>query len=106
MNLIIRSYDCMARARFSVTDAARNFSDCVNRVRYQNTTFVLFRSGLPVAELSPSREQVCSGADLAETLKRVRMSQDGLSPDELSARHDDLQASRHAMSAPPDKWKS
>jgi hypothetical protein len=25
----------------SVTEAARNFGDCVNRVHYQNVTFVL-----------------------------------------------------------------
>jgi hypothetical protein len=28
----------------SVTEAARNFADCVNRVRYQNMTFVLHKN--------------------------------------------------------------
>ena len=35
----------------SVTEAARNFADCVNRVRYQNVSFVLLKNGTPVARL-------------------------------------------------------
>ena len=31
----------MKRTTITVTDAARNFADCVNRAHYQNVTFVL-----------------------------------------------------------------
>jgi prevent-host-death family protein len=37
----------------SVTEAARNFSDCINRVRYQGTTFILHKNGVPVARVEP-----------------------------------------------------
>ena len=56
----------MRRTAISVTDAARNFADCVNRAHYQNVTFVLLKNGSPVARLIPDSERVCSGRDLAE----------------------------------------
>ena len=37
----------------SVTEAARNFAECVNRAHYQNVTFVLLKNGSPVARLVP-----------------------------------------------------
>jgi hypothetical protein len=39
----------MRKRTISVTDAARNFADCINRVHYQNVTFVLLKNGSPVA---------------------------------------------------------
>jgi prevent-host-death family protein len=48
----------------SVTQAARNFADCVNRVRYQGTSFVLHKNGVPVARLVP----VQSTSDAREPL--------------------------------------
>jgi prevent-host-death family protein len=38
----------------SVTEAARNFADCINRVRYQHISFVLLKNGTPVARLIPA----------------------------------------------------
>jgi prevent-host-death family protein len=43
----------MQTRSISVTEAARNFSDCVNRVRYQGVTFILHRNGVPVARIVP-----------------------------------------------------
>ncbi len=37
----------------SVTVAARMFADCVNRVRYQGTTFLLKKNGVSVARIVP-----------------------------------------------------
>ena len=37
----------------SVTDASRNFADCVNRARYQGTTFLLHKNGVAVARIAP-----------------------------------------------------
>ena len=37
----------------SVTEASRNFADCVNRARYQGTTFVLHKNGVAVARIVP-----------------------------------------------------
>ena len=35
----------MRKTTISVTEAARNFADCVNRAHYQNVTFVLLKNG-------------------------------------------------------------
>ena len=43
----------MKPVSISVTEAARNFSDCINRVRYQGTTFLLHKNGVEVARLAP-----------------------------------------------------
>jgi antitoxin (DNA-binding transcriptional repressor) of toxin-antitoxin stability system len=43
----------MRESVISVTQAARTFADCVNRVRYQSASFVLHKNGVPVARLVP-----------------------------------------------------
>jgi prevent-host-death family protein len=43
----------MITVSVSVTEAARNFADCVNQARYQGTTFVLHKNGTPVARIVP-----------------------------------------------------
>jgi antitoxin (DNA-binding transcriptional repressor) of toxin-antitoxin stability system len=48
----------------SVTEAARNFADCVNRVRYQGATFLLYKSGVPVAELVPVDHKIKEESEL------------------------------------------
>jgi prevent-host-death family protein len=40
-----------------VTEAARNFADCINRVRYQQANFVLFKNGVAVARIIPADER-------------------------------------------------
>jgi prevent-host-death family protein len=84
----------------SVTEAARNFADCVNRARYQNVTYILLKNGSPVARIVPDEEKVCSGRALAQALRRVQ-----LPTDEAKAWHRDLQAARKALKAPGDKWR-
>ncbi len=39
----------MSETIITVTEAARNFADCVNRSHYQKTTFVLLKNGVPFA---------------------------------------------------------
>jgi antitoxin (DNA-binding transcriptional repressor) of toxin-antitoxin stability system len=46
----------MQTRSITVTAAARNFSDCVNRAHYQGVTFVLHRNGVPVARLVPEAQ--------------------------------------------------
>jgi len=84
----------------SVTEAARNFADCVNRVRYQNVTFVLLKNGAPVARIVPGGEKTCTGGDLAAALGKVE-----LSPAEFAAWSRDLRKARKALKAQPDKWR-
>ena len=84
----------------SVTDAARNFSDCVNRAHYQNTTFLLLKNGLPMARLVPDNEKVCSGRDLATALDKT-----GLTSTEFKTWRRDLETARKKLKAPVDKWR-
>jgi prevent-host-death family protein len=90
----------MKKTPISVTDAARNFADCVNRVRYQNMTFVLLKNGTPVARLVPERKKSCTGRELAAALRKVDLSES-----EARAWHRDLTASRKALKPPSDKWR-
>jgi hypothetical protein len=90
----------MRKTMISVTDAARNFADCVNRAHYQNITFVLLKNGSPVARLVPDNERVCTGRDLAGALSKA-----GLPDDEGAAWHRDLQTARKALKSPADKWR-
>ncbi|HEV2485994.1 MAG TPA: hypothetical protein VGT08_10710 [Terracidiphilus sp.] len=43
----------MKELAISVTMAARRFADCVNRARYQGTSFILHKNGVPVARIVP-----------------------------------------------------
>ena len=84
----------------SVTEAARNFADCVNRARYQNVTFVLLKGGVPVARLEPEKEKICTGRDLAAALAAVK-----LSVPEAERWHRDLRTARHHLKPLSDKWQ-
>lgn len=90
----------MRKTTISVTDAARNFAECVNRAHYQNITFVLLKNGSPVARLVPDSEKVCTGRDLAEALGKT-----GLAEDEGAAWHRDLHTARKSLKTPADKWR-
>jgi prevent-host-death family protein len=58
----------------SVTEAARNFSDLVNRVFYRGESAILIRNGIPVARLVPPEPSTASAEELArrwETLPHL-----------------------------------
>lgn len=90
----------MSEKTITVTEAARNFTDCVNRAHFQNTTFVLIKNGVPFARLVPAGEPVCKGKDLAAVLATVP-----LSAKEAQAWQRDLKAARKKLKAPTDKWQ-
>jgi prevent-host-death family protein len=54
----------MKKTNITVTEAARNFADCVNRAHYQHVTFVLLKNGEPVARLVPTVRKFVSAAIL------------------------------------------
>jgi len=90
----------MRKLSISVTEAARNFADCVNRAHYQNVTFVLLKNGSPVARLVPDSEKVCLGRDLAEAMAKTKLPEA-----EAAAWHRDLQTARKTLKTPADKWR-
>jgi antitoxin (DNA-binding transcriptional repressor) of toxin-antitoxin stability system len=87
------------KKKISVTEAARNFSECVNRVHYQKVTFVLLRNGEAVARLVPDEEKACTGAELAKILR-----ENPLSEGEARAWRRDLRKARKMLKKPTDKW--
>lgn len=90
----------MKKTSISVTEAARNFADCVNRAHYQNVTFVLLKNGEPFARLMPDSVRVCVGRDLAEALAKADLPEN-----EAKAWRRDLQAARKALKTPANKWR-
>ncbi len=90
----------MRKTPISVTDAARNFADCVNRVRYQNVTFVLLKNGSPVARLVPEKKKAGSLRELAAALRKFE-----LSPEEAKAWNRDLRSARRILKPPVNKWR-
>jgi antitoxin (DNA-binding transcriptional repressor) of toxin-antitoxin stability system len=90
----------MKKTTISVTEAARNFADCVNRAHYQNVTFVLLKNGTPFARLTPDDEKVCTGRDLAEALEKAHLTKS-----EAKAWRRDLRRARKMLKTPVDKWR-
>jgi antitoxin (DNA-binding transcriptional repressor) of toxin-antitoxin stability system len=84
----------------TVTEAARNLTDCVNRAHSQNETFVLLKNGIPFARLVPAGERACKGKQLAAALTGV-----ALGSAEARAWSRDLKAARATLQAPGDKWQ-
>jgi len=82
----------MKKIPISVTEAARNFADCVNRAHYQDVTFVLLKNGVPVAQIAPNVNKVCKGRDLAALLAKTN-----LADSEAKAWRRDLVASRRGL---------
>ncbi len=83
----------------SVTEAARNFADCINRARYQGTTFVLHKGGKSVARIMPDELKPSTGRVISEALAKVR-----LTPEESAAWSRDLKSSRKNLVRQRDKW--
>ena len=90
----------MKKTSITVTEAARNFADCVNRAHYQDMTFVLLKNGEPFARLVPDNEKVCAGRDLEEALAKA-----DLPSNEARAWHRDLRTARRRLKAPANKWR-
>ena len=88
------------KKEMTVTEAARNFADCVNRAHYQNATFVLIKNGMPVARLVPDIGKTCSGRDLASALSSAN-----LVGTEAEAWNHDLRDARKNLRPLPDKWR-
>jgi prevent-host-death family protein len=58
-----------AKTRVTATEAARKFSEILNRVAYKGESFVVERSGRPVCEIRPAEEEGISTGELVEILR-------------------------------------
>jgi antitoxin (DNA-binding transcriptional repressor) of toxin-antitoxin stability system len=53
----------------SATEAARTFSDLLNRIRYRGESFVVERGGEPVCRMGPAAPPQCTVSDLVRVLR-------------------------------------
>lgn len=58
-----------AKIRVTATEAARKFSEILNRVAYKGESFVVERSGHPICEIGPAEEEGISTRELVEILR-------------------------------------
>ena len=84
----------------SVTEAARNFADCVNRAHYQDVTFILLKNGSPIARIVPDGRKYRTGKELAEALAKVDLSEE-----DARAWYKDLETARKSLQPPKDRWR-
>jgi antitoxin (DNA-binding transcriptional repressor) of toxin-antitoxin stability system len=84
----------------SVTEAARNFAECVSRAHYQNVTFVLLKGGSPVARIVRDAEKVCTGSELASAISQVKLTSADAGDWER-----DLREARKGLGRVSDKWR-
>ena len=92
----------MSERIITVTEAARNFADCINRARYQGTTFVLQKNGLPVARIVPEERKPIKGREIAAALS-VTLKDVHLGEEEATAWLRELQESRKSQPQGADK---
>ncbi|MGE0492359.1 MAG: type II toxin-antitoxin system Phd/YefM family antitoxin [Vulcanimicrobiota bacterium] len=83
--------------RVSATEAARNFSELLNRAHYRSETFVITRGGQDVARLSPTRIRSTWG-DLLDLIGQSRLDPDFADDLEI------VQTSQPQL--PEDPWDS
>ena len=81
----------------TATDAARSFSEVLNRVAAGEEIEVT-RSGAPVAVIAPPKAQLISAARFRELIASAPK------PDENFAA--DVRSSRGSIAAPEDPWPS
>jgi antitoxin (DNA-binding transcriptional repressor) of toxin-antitoxin stability system len=55
----------------SATEAARNFSEILNRVLYRGETFLIERGGEPICEVRPAGPRRFTGRDLVALVKSL-----------------------------------
>ena len=72
---LIREHPTEYRAtrKVSATEAVRNFSELLNRVRYRGEIFILARGGESICELRPAAPTLFTGADLVALLRSLPM---------------------------------
>jgi antitoxin (DNA-binding transcriptional repressor) of toxin-antitoxin stability system len=80
-----------AARRISSTEAARNFSEILNLVRYRGESFVVERSGEPVCEIRPAAPPPFTAAHLVALLRSLPpVDEDYLAEVEALARNQPL----------------
>ncbi len=83
--------------RVTATEAAKKFSEILNRVAYKGDSFVVERRGRPLCEIAPIRAKKLKTRDLVKLLKS------GLHPDEEYLKIED-EIVRNRQPVAPSPW--
>lgn len=86
-----------------MTEASRNFSDCVNRTRYQGTSFLLHKGRAVVAQIVPAAQKPARGIELADAL-RAALAEFHVGEKEATSWLHDLEQSRGMLPTPGGPW--
>ena len=86
---------------FTVTEAARRFSDLVNRVYYRGESATLVRNGVAVARLVPPAPPGCPAAELAARWAGLPH----LDPKDAAGLARDVMAGRRALPKVVARWE-
>src|ERR1700747_1354272 len=107
-----QSFDLMEKIRCSesqimkttsitVTEASRNFADCVNRAHYQNVTFVLLKNGEPGGSALPRKPKNLLRAGFGEC-----SGEEGVAREQGTSLGCDLRTARTRLKSPANnKWE-
>jgi antitoxin (DNA-binding transcriptional repressor) of toxin-antitoxin stability system len=87
--------------RVTVTEAARNFADIVNRAFYRHETTILVRNGVAVAYIAPAAP---TGLSAREALARWRLMPH-LDSRDASEMKRDIAAGRRKLRRVRSPWK-
>ena len=80
-----------ATRKVSATEAARNFSELLNRARYRGESFTVERGGEAICELRPAAPARFTGSDLVTLLRSLpEVDEDYLRTVEETARNQPL----------------
>jgi prevent-host-death family protein len=85
----------------TVTEAARNFADVVNRAYYRHESTTLLKNGKPVARIVPVATEFRSAKDIAAWLAGTRPRLTVKEAEEFEA---DLLTARDTLPPPASKW--
>lgn len=91
----------MIERRINVTEAARNFSEIINRAYYLGESVLLIKNNRAVARIMPAGTPVRTGAELADLWPRLPH----LTREEGQAFASDLDEARRRLPQPDSKWE-
>ncbi len=85
----------------SVTDAARNFADVVNRAYYRRESTTLLKNGKPVARIVPVNRRAKTGMEIAA---EMAAGHPRLGVEDAEAFEADLLKARAEIPPPKSPW--
>ena len=90
----------MKKTTISVTEAARNFSDILNRAQYHGESFEVTRGNEVVVKIEPVKPKRLTVGEFREIWKNLPP----LDPEDAAAWEEDQKLIRASAPAAPYKW--